>query len=226
MASASPENVPDEERQRVVLDPGRPRPGRVAALVGRHRAEPRLAEGPQLMPPFVGRLGKPVEEEHDLALVRTGRPHVEREVADVDLRHRDPVVGLTRTGDDGGDRFAARRGPRGRVRRAPPRDGQPRTRNNPPPSNESISASLLAFHSRVRRRIRCAGGESVPVWRSTDLSAHLGGPADAHAGPTAARGRLLGVHRRLVRNTWSSTTTVATPRPAPVTFHGSDRCSK
>ena len=111
------DDVPDEQRQRVVLDPGRPCARRVAALVGRHRAEPRLAEGAELVPPLVRRLGKPVEKDHDLAVVRTGDTHVEREAAGVDLRHRDPVVGLARTASGFDDRFTRRRRSGGRIRR-------------------------------------------------------------------------------------------------------------
>ena len=71
------DDVADEEGQREVLDACRPRPGRVAALVGGHRTEPRVAEGAELMPPLVGRLGEPVEEDDDLTVVRS-RPSARR----------------------------------------------------------------------------------------------------------------------------------------------------
>ena len=70
------------------------------------------------MPPFVGGLGEPVEEDHDLTVVRPRRPHVEREVADVDLRQGDPVTGLTRAAGGFGDGFT-------RFRRLCHRIGRP-----------------------------------------------------------------------------------------------------
>ena len=208
------DDVADEQRQRVVLDAFRPRPGRVAALVGGHRAEPRLAEGAELVPPLVRRLGESVEKDHDLAVVRPRRPHVEREVADVDLRHRDPVVGLTRGRAGGGDRFATRRGPPGHVRRAPPRDGQSRdaTTHRHQTNRFVLHCSLL--HSSGRLRICRAGDEFGPrfAWQRP-----LGSPRRSATRPRRAprlRRRLPGAHRRLIRDARSSTTTVHDGRSA------------
>ena len=90
------EDVFDKERQRIVLDGERARPRRVAALIGRHGAEPGLGERTDLVAPLIGCLRKPVQQDHDLSVLRACHPHVEREVAHFYLRHRDLASGLAR----------------------------------------------------------------------------------------------------------------------------------
>ena len=66
---------------------------RVAPLVRGDSSVSCFGERAELVAPLVGGLRKPVEEDHDLSVVRTGHADIEREIADSDLSQGDLASG-------------------------------------------------------------------------------------------------------------------------------------
>jgi hypothetical protein len=56
---------------------GRPNPGRVPALVGCYRSEPSSSDEGQQLAPRVARLGKPVQQKHEWAVLGSDRTRCE-----------------------------------------------------------------------------------------------------------------------------------------------------
>ena len=79
------EHVPDEPVEAVLPRLGGPGPGRVTPLVGRDGAIPGRRQRRELVAPRVGRLREAVEEQDELAVVRTLDSGVEDETPDRQL---------------------------------------------------------------------------------------------------------------------------------------------
>ena len=88
------QGILDQKRQRVVVDVRRARPRRIAALIGGYGAEAGGSQRAELVTPLVGCLREAMKEDHDFAVIRTGYPHIEREIANADLRKGQAGGGL------------------------------------------------------------------------------------------------------------------------------------